>query len=259
MKPSVFRKINHPKYQDMFAFFSLIVVAVFLCLLAPHGFGVMDESFHLTIPLRLINGDSLLTDEWGVQQLSAVLLYLPVKFYISIVGSTEGIILFFRYLFIGFQVFVSAVTYSRLRKYGQVSIIAALVFCLHIPLLIMSLSYYSMGLGFVQLTGVLMATTKKYTKATFCLTGVFFACAVLCNPILTFVYLLYTICVIYYETTKNKKHQFANLPEISFSLKTWLLITLGVVATAIMFFIFLFSRTSFHEIAENFQIGRAHV
>jgi len=239
------------KYQDIIALFCLLSAAVFLIWKAPHGFGFDEDSFYVSLPYRLTMGDSFLTDEWHLSQLSGFLLYLPVKAYVLISGSTEGIILFFRYFFIVFQSIISTVIYCRLRKYGLFAILAALIFYLNIPYTIMALSYNSMGVDFVLLAGLLMSTMKKHSKATLYITGLIMACAVLCNPILVFVYLLFTFCVVIYEKTKNKKNPRLSLYKINFSVKTWLWISLGIFTMAAMFFIFLFSRTTISEIIKN--------
>ena len=43
------------------------------------GMADLDESFYLTIPLRLTQGDALFVDEWHLSQLSSFLLYPRVK------------------------------------------------------------------------------------------------------------------------------------------------------------------------------------
>lgn len=242
------------KYQDFVAIVCFIAAVMFFIWRAPHGFGFDDESWYLTFPHRLMMGDSLLTDEWNVAQLIGFLLYLPAKAFITFTGSTEGIILFFRYLFIIMQGSVSTVIYCRLRNYGYFSILAALLFFLHIPITIMALGYYSMGPAFTVLVGVLMATAGTHSKAVFFFTGIFFACAVLCNPLLVCVYFIYCFCVIIYEYQKNKNHRLFRSPCISFSFKTWVFITLGISIIASLFLILLFSRTNIHEIIKNFPL-----
>lgn len=248
------KKTTLTKYQDIAALLCLIAAVIFFCLKAHYGFGLDDESNYLTIPHRLLMGDSLLTDEWNVDQLIGFLLYLPAKAYVTLAGSTEGIILFFRYLFIALQSVVSAVIYLRFRKYGIFALFAGLVFFLHIPMTIMSLSYYAMGIAFVTLIGVLMATTKKISKVTFYTVGLLMAFAVLCNPVLFLVYFLYSVCMIINEKNKNKKRPLFGFSAISFSFKTWLWITFGVSTVAITFFVFLFSRTNLSEIIKNFPM-----
>lgn len=246
------RRAAHLKKQDITALVILTMVIVFLFWKAPHSYAMEDESFFLSFSHRLTMGDSLLTDDWQVTQLIGFLLYIPVKLYMYLVGSTEGIILFFRYLFVVFQSTVAIVIYCRLRKHGIFAIFAAVIYCLHIPLtVIMALSYNSIGLACVTLIGLLMATAKENSKVTFFIVGLFIACAVLCNPVLIFVYLIYTSCMVAYEADKNKNPPPFNYPSKSFSFKSWLWITFGISTLATLFFVFLFSRTSLQELINN--------
>lgn len=255
MNPILSKKTGSIKNQDIVAILCFIAAIIFFIWKAPYSFGFSDESLYISNAHRLIMGDSLFADDWHVSQLTGFFLYLPVKAYILIVGSTEGIVLFCRYLFVALQGAVSSVIYMRLRKYGFFSIIAALILFLHIPsFTLMSPGYYALGLTFVVLTGLLMATTKKVRKAPFYLVGLFFACAVLCNPVLAFVYVLYCVCVLIYETNKNKKHNPFEFSGISFTIKTWFWITLGVFTMAAIFIAFLLSRTSIGELIDNFPM-----
>lgn len=243
------------KQQDITALLFFTAAIGFFYWKAPFGFCFSDESLYISNALRLIMGDSLFADDWHVSQLTGFFLYLPVKAYISVVGSTDGVVLFCRYLFIALQGSVSSVIYVRLRKYGIFSILAALIFFLHIPsFTLMSPGYYALGLAFVVLTGLLMATTEKYRKAQYYLVGLFFACAVLCNPVLAFVFILYSICVLIYETNKNKNNRPFDFSGISFSVKTWFWITLGIFTMASIFVAFLLSRTTIGELNDNFPM-----
>lgn len=239
------------KNQDIIALFCFAVTAILLFRNSHYGIGNEDQSLYLGTALRLTMGDSLLADDWTMTQLSAFLLYLPVKAYLTVFHSTDGIVLFFRYAFIAMQGIVASVIYTLLKKNGFISIFAALIFFSYVPVTIMAISYYSMGLVFVELTGLIMLTTKKFSKVVFFVVGIFFACACLCNPILMFVYLFFCICVIILEVTKHKDRCLFDFSKISFSFKTWLWITLGIFTIATAFFLFLFSRTSLKEIFEN--------
>lgn len=239
------------KHQDIVALLIFVPAVILFCWKCPFSMGYEDESYYLAVPFRLTMGTSLLTDEWHLAQLAGFLLYLPVKAYVYIVGSTQGIVLFFRYLFVIFQSAVTAVIYCRLKKYGWFGIFAALIYFLYIPNIIMSLNYNTMGLAFVLLTGLLMATTTKHSKATFYIVGLLLSCAVLCNPFLVFVYFLYTSCVIIYEIAKKKGRRIFEFSEPSFSVKTWLWISLGILTMAAIFFAFLFSRTNLKELIDN--------
>jgi len=249
------KKVNYFKYQDIFALFCLIVTVIFLIWKSQYGFGFDDESFYIAFAHRLSMGDALLTDEWHIAQFTGLLLYLPLKAYVAIAGSTEGIVLFFRYIFVVMQSVVAFIIYGRLRKYGLYSLFAALIYLLHIPLItLMGMGYYSIGLAFVSIAGLLIATTTTFGKLTFFLTGLFFAVAVLCNPLLAFLYFVYTICVVIFEINQKSNCRLFGCPDISFSKKTWLWMTLGIVFSAIIVLIFIFSRTSITQIIKNFPM-----
>jgi len=122
------------KYKDIFAFVVIGVFALTLFRSIFYGIATPDESFYLTIPYRVIKGDALLLDEWHASQLSAFLLYLPMKLFLLINKSTDGIILYFRFLFAISQTAVSCYTYYKLKKFGTLpALISAVIFLLYVP------------------------------------------------------------------------------------------------------------------------------
>lgn len=66
--------------SDLAALLTGAAVLVYFLFIARYGIKTADESFYLSVPYRLKNGDSLFADEWHVSQLSGVLLLLPLKF-----------------------------------------------------------------------------------------------------------------------------------------------------------------------------------
>ena len=60
---------------------------------APFGMAIPDEALYLTIPYRLLQGDSLLLHEWHVTQLASLLLLLPLRLVLALRTSTEGVLL----------------------------------------------------------------------------------------------------------------------------------------------------------------------
>lgn len=244
------------KHRDFIAFLCIFASAIFLWWKTRFGFGDNDESFIISISLRLVRGDSLLTDEWHLSQLSAFLTYSFAKIYVVIVGSTEGIILYFRYLFVLLQVVISTTIYCYFRRYGVIAIFSALLYCLHIPLAqLMTLGYNSYSLAFVELTGLmLLSTSYKFSNIKLFFAGIFAACSVLSCPLLMFVYFSYFILVVCFEANKHKNNQFSKLSDKYFSFKTWAWITGGILVVAALFFLFLFSRTTLSDIIKNFPM-----
>ena len=60
-------------------FLGVLLILLYKC---QFGFADKDEAFYLSIPIRLVQGDSLLGQEWHVSALSSVLLYPFVKIYL---------------------------------------------------------------------------------------------------------------------------------------------------------------------------------
>lgn len=235
------------KWQD-YIFIALIaggiIFAFWKCVF---GFGGNDEAFYLTVPQRFNMGDALIKDEWHLSQLSGFLLMPFVWLFTTITGSTEGIILAARVLYIIFHATVSIVIYSRIRKYGYVSVFASVLYFIYTPYDIMAMSYNTMGLDFVTLAGVIMGTASYKKKLPLIVSGVAFAAAVLCCPYLAAAYILYGICVLIHTFIKNKETMFILKSEL-FAGKTFLLFSIGIFALAAVFLVFALTRVSIKEI-----------
>lgn len=235
------------KWQD-YIFIALIaggiIFAFWKCVF---GFGGNDEAFYLTVPQRFNMGDALIKDEWHLSQLSGFLLMPFVWLFTTITGSTEGIILAARVLYIIFHATVSIVIYTRIRKYGYVSVFASVLYFIYTPYDIMAMSYNTMGLDFVTLAGVIMGTASYKKKLPLIVSGVAFAAAVLCCPYLAVAYILYGICVLIHTFIKNKETKFILKSEL-FAGKTYLFFSIGIFALASVFLVFVLTRVSIKEI-----------
>lgn len=235
------------KWQD-YIFIALIaggiIFAFWKCVF---GFGGNDEAFYLTVPQRFNMGDAMIKDEWHLSQLSGFLLMPFVWLFTTITGSTEGIILAARVLYIIFHATVSIVIYSRIRKYGYVSVFASVLYFIYTPYDIMAMSYNTMGLDFVTLAGVIMGTASYKKKLPLIVSGVAFAAAVLCCPYLAVAYILYGICVLIHTFIRNKETKFILKSEL-FAGKTFLFFSIGIFALAAVFLVFALTRVSIKEI-----------
>ena len=237
------------KWQD-YLFIALmaggLIFAFWKCV---YGFGGNDEAFYLTVPQRFNMGDALIKDEWHLSQMSGFPLMPFVWLFNTITGSTQGIILAARVLYILFHATVSVVIYSRIRKYGYVSVFASVLYFIFTPYDIMAMSYNTMGLDFVTLAGVIMGTASYKKKLPLIISGVVFAAAVLCCPYLAVAYILYGICVLIHTFIKNKDSKFILKSEL-FAGKTFLFFSIGIFALAAVFLIFALTRVSIKEIID---------
>lgn len=238
------------KYQDYLFIMLMAAALLFAFWKSSYGFGGNDEAFYLTIPHRLSMGDALFKDEWHLSQLSGFLMLPFVSLYTLILGSTEGIILAARVLYIIFHAAISIVIYARIRKYGYITVFASVLYFLFTPYNIMAMSYNTMGLDLIAVTGVLMGTANYKKKLPLIISGLTFAGAVLCCPYLIAAYILFGICVVIHYLIKKKNLKFVLSSEL-FSGKTFLWFTVGAAALAVVFLIFMLTRVSISEIMEN--------
>lgn len=221
---------NRLDCRDALFFLLLAAAAAFFFWRVRYGFANIDESFYPTIARRLTQGDRLFLDEWHVSQLSSVLLYLPVWLYERLNGGTDGIYLALRYLFVAVQSLVSAAVYLRLRRSHRAGAAAgALALAMYAPFGINALSYNSLGVLLLSLTGALLVPAGERSRAAYLLAGLCFAGTVLCCPYLALVYVLYTLAVVLLRKRP------ARLP--AFSLHAFALFTLGAAILAAAFFL----------------------
>lgn len=227
--------------------FAALMVLFGLLLLwrAKYGYGAEDEPFYLTVAHRLTKGDALFLDEWHLSQLSGVFVYPFMKLYFALGGTTEGIVLDFRYLFLAVKVVFAVVIYLFLsRKYDYMAVAAAVLYFIFTPFNLMQICYNSMGYSFLLLSGVLLITADcavKRKKLQLFFSGVTFACAVLNCPYLVFLYLILMVsylCVWIFAKNRGCRD-------------VCLCLTLGCAVAALVFLVFLFSRTGLSDIIEN--------
>ena len=215
-----------------------------------YGFGGDDEAFYLTIPHRLSLGDGFFTDEWHVSQLSGFLLLPFVTLFRMITGSMDGIMIAARSLYLILHAGAAVLIYSRLRKFSFISVFACALYFIFTPFNIMALSYNTMGLELLLVSGVLLATADYSKKLLIIFSGLAFAGAVLCNPYLLVCYLLFGICVGIHYLCKKHDMRFVLKSEM-FSLHTFLFFTAGAAVLALLFLSFMLTRTGIGDIFAN--------
>ena len=100
-----------------------ILLFVVLCILSAIGIwktvyfsADIDESYALTMALRIASGERMIIDMWEPHQMSAA-LYAPLVFvYKGITGSMEGALIFMRICGLILQAAVSVFVYMTLKK-----------------------------------------------------------------------------------------------------------------------------------------------
>ncbi len=217
--------------------FMMPVVLVFLLWRCQFGFAYADESFYLTIPYRLCQGDILLLHEWHGTQLSGLLLLPLVKGYLVLFGTTEGILFAFRILFTVIWWITGLFLFLRLKSYSEYgSMIAVFCFLFYAPYGIMALSYYSMGLLLFLCACVIISTAKTKAIIQWAISGVLFAASVLCFPFLVLGWIIFCIAAVIDLFVLKKR-----IWEI------WLFFSIGAGVVFFLFCIYLFQHAPLTE------------
>ena len=198
------------------------------------GYAYSDECFYLTIPYRLTQGDRLILNEWNPAQLAGFLLYPAVSLYLRIFGSTEGIVLAFRYLYAALHLISALLLYGKLRKNTEIgACILAILYTIYAPYGVMALSYNSMGLGTMMLALAFLCSSPRGRDCY--LSGVFFALSVMCCPYLAVLWLI--LLLMYAMKLEPWAGRDGGRAKVGFLL--W---NSGVMTVAAVFFGYLFSR-----------------
>ena len=162
-----------------------------LIIRAFYSFCWSDETFYLSTCHRLYMGDSIFKHEWFPTQLSSLILLPFYALYIKAAGSTAGIILYFRILFVIVSTINAVIVYRILKKHVSIftSMTCSLFLMFYTHLNIATLSYYTLS---VQLFLVSMLLVYHYYSSDksihLVLAGILFALSVLCLPTLAVAY-----------------------------------------------------------------------
>lgn len=212
-----------------------------------YGFNKNDEIFYISTVYRFFQGDAMLIDEWNNVQLFAFVTY-PLFCLIRLFQDTnEGIVLIFRISYLVFQVLAASYCFCRMKRFGCIRILTALFYFVTTPYNINGLSYNTLAFGFVLLTLVTLACTEKFWFYDFILTGIFIAGAVLANPYVIVLFLIYSAACVtaffYY------RRRWTDAPSV-LQIRNYLLVCLGAFLIFILFILFIFSRGNVKEILE---------
>ena len=145
---------------DLAAAAAWAIAAVALLHRLPYGVSHGDEAFYSAMPYTFALGNRPYVDELGTQQNAGVLLVPFYRVYLAIAGSTDGIILFNRYLYFIYAAVASWLTYRFVKRIDRPSTgcWAAALALTFSYFNLFALSYNTQG-AFGFLCGVLCAAT----------------------------------------------------------------------------------------------------
>ena len=225
---------RNERIEKMVAVGVLIIAALFMLNRAKYGYIYNDEPFILTLSHRLIKGDVFLYDEWQPTQLTGFLNYPWMILFTATHNNTEGMILFFRYIYVILNFASLLFVYLRLSNYSKKPLITGAA-CLYL-LLFSSMDILTVSYNFYSLTGLLLFVTLCITGKSnieYLFAGIFFSVATLASPYLAIVFVLY-----YLFFSLNhfvlKKDISKNLIDIT------KMVLFGVILSVVVFICFLY-------------------
>ena len=232
---------------DIAALAAFAAVWLFYICIVRYGVCFPDEHFYVTVAQRFVQGDRPLVDEWHFSQFSCVFLCLPYRLYTALRGSTDGIILFLRGLFVLCNAVFYWFMYLRLRAYRWSALLASLLFCAYIPGGLFACNYYTMAIRLLM-AACLLLFSEKQTVLTHAAAGVLLSCAVLYQPGLALVFAAYSVLVWTRFFLRRKGKRFAEEYALCLSVRTWRTLTLSVLACAAVFLTWLLARSGLRNI-----------
>ncbi len=117
------------------------------------GLDITDEAFYLALPLRFALGDRPFVDELNIAQTAGLLIYPFVRAYTFAVGSSTGLFLFIRLLYLVFFGLVgwSAFALARTRLSSPAALLVGTACLCFIPYGLPGLSYNTLSMGLFAL------------------------------------------------------------------------------------------------------------
>lgn len=232
---------------DIVAILSFLAVWVYFILRIRYVYYNPDEYYYLATAQRFVHGAHPLVDDWHLGQLSCLFFVLPYRLYVAIKGSTAGIVLFMRFLFLAFNAMFYWIMYTRLRQYKWHALVATLMFSAFIPGGIWECNYYSMPTRLIMIV-FLILFSEKQTPASLLAAGVLLFFAGIYEPPLVFLYLTYSLLVWIRVMRKKRNKRF--LDDYSFCLNPhdWKYISISAFLCSACFCSWLFARSGFKNI-----------
>lgn len=242
------KKNKREMFPDMAAAAVILLFLFWYLYMIQTSVGVGDESFYFTIPHRLVLGDRLILDEWHLSQFSSILQYIPFRIFYTLRGSTEGIILFFRYIYVICQTVTLTVLWFLLKKYRWAGLGALICFGSFIPAAIPTFNYYTIFLMSAAVVLAALCTRERLHAVSLVLLGAVFGCCVLAEPAVILMFVLYCISVPFVAWIRRIKHGQKPFCSRFLNGRYLLFFSIGFAAVITAAAVFILSRASMDEL-----------
>ena len=213
----------------------LIICALVLLWKARYGWTFNDEPFMISLGHRLLKGDLLLINEWNKAQTTGCFFFPIIWIYTKTIGSTEGLILFCRIVYVAWWMISGIIIFFRLNRFGWIGLICTVTYLLFTPLDQMNLTYNSLAFSFMMIF-----ITYFFAKGNAffdCLNGFILACAILVYPFLLLFFLSYSVAIIIINI---KKIEVPDECKRLFEKAVYLRISITAVLFGLIFLAFVF-------------------
>ena len=111
------KTIDRKKVQHLIFIGLFLLIELFLIRRSFYGFNTADEMYYIGTSERIYRGEKLLIDEWHPsQQLCSFLLHPIYGLIRTIMGTTEGIVIASRFLYIVFEGMIKVLVYMRFQR-----------------------------------------------------------------------------------------------------------------------------------------------
>ena len=166
------------------------------------GHGITDEHFYSALSYKMATYGSLFVGDWDIGQLFVFITIPFVKLYLALFHSTDGIVFYFRVLYLILVTCTAKLIYLRFNKEFKNTRLAILIYLLFVPFNIASLSYNTLSINLLMQSVCLYGL--KQNKFFSFASGLLFGCAVLASPYLSFAYFIVCIFILS-KMIKTKK------------------------------------------------------
>ena len=184
----------------------LVILRTFFCII------ITDEVFNIGQALRTIRGNTFLVENWDYFQTGDSFLIPFIYVFCKITGSTEGIVLFSRLVFVALQTLLSVFLYKILVRFfdRMSSFFAVVIYTTAISFLLFYMWYdnweiffrlIGLFLIFYAITSFDQKTSKKAYLMVF-IAGIAHACMVFAYPTMIVLY-VYVLAMIFFYRRKQ--------------------------------------------------------
>lgn len=234
------KRINR---QTVWFTFLLVFLGMIFAWRCFYSVGLYDEIGYLASLRRFLDGDRFLIDEWApTMQLNTWIIYQLARFFPEILG--ESCVLYSRLIYIAYQAIITCLIYKLLYK-EKCAWIVAMTYFASTPYNIPALCYNTMSIGSILLICVYITERDKWQKINYVLVGILLSLAVLSNPYVALLYIVYAfVCVEEHIRKKHNDGQFFSIQGLGF-------VTIGIIIVSVFFLLSLVGKGTLLDYKEG--------